>query len=225
MTTTVSVRGNATREVSPDFALISLTVRSSNPQRELAQALATNTVTALREALADSTVTGVHDVKFSRIGSYREASSDAGRPNQVDGDWLVSASAQIKTTVTDAPATLMLLSQFDVHIIGVHWGLEELNSAYREVRKDAVEAAVRAANDFASGLGAKLGDPVRLSDPGLLDSESTYQARSAPTPPGAPTLSVGSGPQEDTLNFMNIDPEPVVVCASVEAIFAIKLNS
>lgn len=95
----------------------------------------------------------------------------------------------------------------------VRWALAHDTDAYRRARKAAVAQAAEAAEDFAEATGGQLGELMSLSDPGVGDPGDRAVLGSALRSAG------GSAPA------VRFDPQPIVVTASVEAVFTVTAST
>jgi len=179
--TRLSVRGEAASEVLADHAHITVQVRREDVDRELATSAAGEVASAVRTAL-DGTG-GIRRSTFSRL-MVREVSEwdERTRTNQRRA-WEASLGGTV-----DADA----------------------DAVHAQVRRDAVAAAARAAEDFAAALGGKLGELVELADSGLLSQGPSMQGRAPGMPMAALARGGGLGPVE-------LDPQLMTVRAVVEA--------
>ena len=92
---------------------------------------------------------------------------------------------------------------------GPHWSLRPGSDLERQARTAAVSAAVSRARDYASALGATLGDLLELSDTGGGGWNAPMPRRYAMAFKGA-----DEAPPE-----LDLDPQPQTVTASVTARF------
>jgi uncharacterized protein YggE len=95
----------------------------------------------------------------------------------------------------------------------VRWALAPDTDAYRRARKAAVAQAAEAAADFAEATGGQLGALVSLSDPGVGDPGDRAVL-------GAVARSAGGAAPS-----VRFDPKPIVVTASVEAVFTVAASA
>lgn len=209
-TSTVAVRGSAQLDVEPDYARLHLSIRVSKSNRETAMAKASRMLEALHRGFA--AVDGIRAARFPSVRVHRVRHWDETRAAYVDGDWMagVHGYADVDAAAVAAIVTTAVGAGADVS--GVSWYLDRDNTAYREVRKLAVEDAHRAARDFADALGVQLGALVNLADPGLLGPVQHDRFDGA-----EPLMSAMSMRADDSsMAEIDLDPEPQSVFAQVE---------
>ena len=203
------VRGSASREVEPDYAVIHVALEARHEQRAAAVAAAQDLLAEFRSATVDH-----DDIRASRISGIRVVEDyrwDAATSSQVAVGWLASLSGQVEAQSADVPAVTGRLAGTGAQLGYLDWRLDQDNPAFREVRAEAVADAVRAAEDFAAAVGRPLGELQVLADPGLLaanDAARPMMARAMAAEAG------GAGP-------IDLDPAPQTVQASVEATFGL----
>jgi uncharacterized protein YggE len=96
-------------------------------------------------------------------------------------------------------------------VAGVEWLLAPDNPVHRQVRRDAVADAFRAAADFADALDRPLGALRTLADAGLLGAQGG--------PPVGRAMMTGAGATAGEGVTVELDAEPQHVAARVEASF------
>jgi uncharacterized protein YggE len=132
--------------------------------------------------------------------------------------WSVLVMGEAYADADKVPEVVAALTRVGVSILNVTWRLEVTTeaSAQRAVRRQAVDNALEAANDFAAALVGTLGDLITLADPGLLSAAPTRAA-------GAILASAtASGTSWD--ERVDIDPYMITVSASVEASHVVNLD-
>lgn len=206
------VRGSAHRELAPDYAVahVSLSVRDNDRAAALAEVKA-------RLAAFRSAIEGHDDIRSSRMSSIRVTENYEWNPktsSQEQRGWIASIGGSVEVDTQAVPEVIGRIADTGAQIGYLDWQLDAANPAYREVRKEAVADAMRAAEDFAAALGRRVGELQVLADSGLLGGESPV--RPAPMMARAMSSDAGSpGP-------IDLDPAPQSVMASVEATFALQ---
>lgn len=206
---TVTVRGDAVLRVAPDEALISVNLSAL----EDAPGPALSDVSARSEALvalldelgvarADRSTTGVtvyEAFDYKKDGSRRSLGH--------------RASASVSVRVTDPEVLGRLMTQatakLAARIDGPNWRVAADNPAWLEAARQAAADGRRKAEAYAAGVGAKLGRPIQLSEPGTEGAwraEAAHVAYSAPEP----SMPVEAGERE--------------VAASINVTFALDLD-
>ena len=206
--TRLSVRGEAASEVLADHAHITVQVRREDVDRELATSAAGEVASAVRTAL-DGTG-GIRRSTFSRL-MVREVSEwdERTRTNQRRA-WEASLGGTVDAEADAVGEVSGLLVEAGAEVLDVGWHVDDSNAVHAQVRRDAVAAAARAAEDFAAALGGKLGELVELADSGLLSQGPSMQGRAPGMPMAALARGGGLGPVE-------LDPQLMTVRAVVEA--------
>ena len=200
------VRGSAEREVKADYASISVSVTARAPRRQDALKRATALLDDLRAA------TDANDVRSARMPGVHLGEDHRWNPqtNAYEHEgWVASINGTVEVLTDFVPDVVARVGQTGATVSYVDWRLDRDNPAHREVRAEAVEAAFRAAEDFASALGRNLGELRVLADPGLL----SVGAEPRVTPLAARAMA------SDTPAPLPLDPQPQLVSASVEATF------
>lgn len=206
------VRGSAHRELAPDYAVAQVSIAVRDDDRSAALAAVKAQLATFREA-----VEGHDDIRSSRMSSIRVTENYEWNPKtntQEQRGWIASVNGSVEADTESVPEVIGRIADTGAQIGYVDWRLDVANPVYREVRKEAVADAVRAAEDFAAALGRQVGDLRVLADSGLLGGESP----TSPAPMMARAMSsdmAGAGP-------IDIDPAPQFVTASVEATFALQ---
>jgi hypothetical protein len=138
--------------------------------------------------------------------SHRDSETDEiihdGHTSSVAGTLDIGAGPNVGIAVEQIVAA-------GAEITYVRWALAPDTDAYRRARKSAVAQAAEAAADFAEATGGQLGALVSLSDPGVGDPGDRAVFGSIQRSAGGAAPSV------------RFDPKPIVVTASVEAVFTV----
>ncbi|MBO0708555.1 MAG: SIMPL domain-containing protein [Candidatus Dormibacteraeota bacterium] len=223
----LTVRGEATRRVAPDVAVLTGSLGSverSKAEATAAVAAAQERLTAElsrlggvpltleseREALTWSAYTTSTQLE-TRYNPKTQRHEETGR---VIATVRVMISARDLGRLKELSAALAHHETFHLHYVA--WQVDEENPGWSEVRQDAIHAAVRRAHDYAHALGASLVTVEQVADTGLLEDRprSDMVAGSAPLALASRT----AGPEEDA-EAPSLDPVPQEVFAMVEARF------
>ncbi|MGH2871760.1 MAG: SIMPL domain-containing protein [Solirubrobacteraceae bacterium] len=194
----ITVRGEAVVRAAPDEAVlrITLTALANDPGRALtAIALRSASLTGLLDGLGvdakDRSTTGVsvseefdHTESGRRSLGHRAAASTAV--------WLADPEriGQLITRVTD---------ELQAQIDGPRWQIAAGNPARLIAAREAAADARRRAEAFAAGVGARLGRPVALVEPGAAFAGSPSRrapARAAFAASAAASMPVEAGEHE-----------------------------
>jgi uncharacterized protein YggE len=199
---TIQVRGHATVRAEPDQAMlwITLTARADAPGPALADVSSrSRTLGAMLDQLRipgpDRTTTGVTVAEeFEHTNEGRRSLGHR-------------AATQVALRLTDPEVIGQLVSraagELDARIEGPRWQIAPDNPVRLEAAREAAHDAERKARAYAEGLGARLGPPIRLTEP-----EDWHGVR-------AFTAAGGSS------EHVPIDPGEHEVFASIEVTFAL----
>lgn len=219
-TTTISVRGEAERTVSPDRAqLYTTVVRIGNSTVE-ATAAAKETTTVLLRALADlgGTALTVDTLRAPLTWSVQSVNTHEEYYKGPDGHGPTGryiCELTLQVTARDfgllAEVTARLTGADDTRVNSVIWTVDADNADWGRVRADAIQAALRKGEDYAAALGGSVTAIDHVADAGLLGGDRAGQPQRAVA---FSSLSSGGGPNELTL-----DPVPQVLTAIIDARF------
>lgn len=209
----LNVRGSASLEVMPDYAVVSLSADATRATRESALEVVQSTVFELRQALQDRP--DVRVVNLSRIRVQEATEYDRELQTRVHIGWTATVSGKVLIDTAHVTVVVARIAGTAGEIGYVSWYLDGDNEAYRQVRVDAVADAFRAAGDFAGALNRKLGELRVLADPGLLSAQT---AETDPMVRGMAFDGAAGGIADDSVEI-ELDPELQTVYASVEATF------
>lgn len=225
----LTVRGEATRNVAPDVALLSGSIVDT--ERSKAEALAATA--AAQEALTD---------ELSRLGAvpltpetehepltwsaYSAATQMETRYNprtqRHEETGRVIATVRVAVAARDLSRLRELSSALahheSFHLHHVSWQVDDENPGWSEVRRDAIHAAVRRARDYATALGTSLATVEQVADTGLLEDRPRPDQFAASAAPMALAGRATHGPEEGS-DAPSLDPVPQEVWAVIEARF------
>ena len=220
----VSVRGDATRSVAPDAAVLTGAVSVKRPSKLRAVGDAAMALRALTTdlALLGGVARRVETERASLTWSARRATSwvdsefnqQTGR-HEPTGDIIAAVDVGIRVRNFDLLGRLggVLASHDSFHVHGVQWQVDDDNPEWALVRGAAIDAAVRKGHDYATALGGTLLRIQELADVGLLDGAGVTQAA-----PAGRNAVFSSATAED-LDTPALDPVPQELWAAVEARF------
>ena len=213
---TVSVRGEATRTVAPDQAVLQATIRVRRDTKAAALSDAAHSldgVTASLEGLGAVPLTPetrrspmtywVHTAETYRDRELDKATGRQG-PVQVLAAVGVNVAVRDLGRLTDVDSALAAVADLDVN--WVRWEVDGENPAWRQVRAEAIEAAMVRGRDYAAALGATVLRVDQIADAGLLGG------RDAPAMGAVRPMAYGAAP--DTLTLTAVPQE---LTAAVEA--------
>jgi hypothetical protein len=209
----ISVRGEATREVEPEIAVVSVTVQARDRDRE-----------KVLRRLADRNREITDLIKGYGEAVEKLASEPVSvRPELKDkraGERVAGYLATATTTVTIRDFTVLgelIVSLADGELVtvdGPWWALRPGSPVYREARLAAAHDATARAREYAEAFGGSLGDLLEAADAGLLTGDArpqVFQGRA---------MSRKLARAESAQPELDLEPARQTVSAQVEARFA-----
>lgn len=162
----------------------------------------------------------------TRRGALTWSVGSVGTQDEYDADKLsgrhgptgrVIATATVLITARDMdllPRISDALAAVDqLHVANVSWHVDSDNPAWRDVRADAIAAAVSKGRDYADALGGTVTKVEHVADAGLLASgDRSFFARAA-YGHGGVDMAASTGPGDSP----SLDPVPQEISAVVEA--------
>ena len=203
--TILSVRGEAYGTVAPDYVDLRCTLKAiaASKGEALAQ-LRQSQTTIIAElgrmggtALAVDTERAPLTWSVGSLQTYEE--HDYNKSGGAGPTGRMNASAQLLVTVRELRRlgdVADALSRHEALDFGaVQWGVDRDNPAWRQVRSDAIAAALAKGADYAAALGGAVRKITHVADAGLLSPAGVvphFASRAAPlgghTMEGTPTL-------------------------------------
>lgn len=209
----VTVRGEATAEVEPELAQLSVTVTARDRDRD-------RVVRDLDErARAVDAVLGAHQAEIERVDTEAVRLSPQFATNK-PRERVAGYEGTVRRTVllhdfTGLGDLLVQLASIELaNVVGPWWSLRPDSPAHREVRVAAVHDAVRRAREYAEALGATLIGLVEVADAALSSEAATSLPPSVPV--AAQAFRGAAAPE--TFSF-DITPTRQLLRATVEARF------
>ncbi|HEX3311109.1 MAG TPA: SIMPL domain-containing protein [Streptosporangiaceae bacterium] len=213
----ISVRGEASLEVEPEIAIVSVIVQARDRDRE-----------KVLRRLADRNhqVSGL--IKgYGEAVEKLESGSAHVRPELKDkraGERVAGYLAQAGLRVTIRDFTVLgglIVSLADAELVTVEgpwWALRPDSPVYRDARLAAGRDATARAGEYAEAFGGRLGDLLEAADTGLLTANArpdTWRFSGASAAAGRRSARAESAQPE-----LDLEPERQTVSAQVEARFA-----
>ncbi len=219
----LSVRGDATETVDPDFGELHLHLTATGDEKAAAS------IEAGR--LLDSVLTGLRTLggvvrtrestnesltwMTTSVGSHREVGVDPATGGKgYSGRWF--AGAQLVLRVRDFELLPPLQAVLDGHdglmVQYVSWHVDRTNPAWPRIREAAIHDAIRRGRDYARAVGGELLRIEHIADVGLLGRND--QAATAAFAGTARRMSSAGDP-----NAPRLDPVPQELTAVIEARF------
>jgi len=200
----VTVRGEGQVEGPPELATVSAVLHTSG--RTAAE------VTRSLADLAHQVEAALRDLPFDTVRTDPFAVSPVF--DRRSGVKITGCTGRYSTRLTLADffglsdLVVALAGLPGAQVDGPWWSLRRTSPLHREARVDAVRAAVARAQDYATALGATLGDLLELSD-----TDAGFGGRM----PRAFAIAKGGGPPPE----LDLEPQPQTVTATVTARFAL----
>jgi uncharacterized protein YggE len=212
-TATVIVRGEATVEANPEIVVFAVNVQArARDRREAMANLSTRNEEFL--ALVKSFGEAIEKTETSVVSVFPELRR--GRDEKVR--WYRGA-VRVRLTVADLEVAGELAARIaDLELCGLDgpwWQLRPGSPVYREARIKAAQAAVTRATEYAEAVGGTLTGLLELADTGMSGPRRVAM-------PAARTLTFGTGGGEpdEGRTVIDLEPETLVVDATVEARFS-----
>lgn len=163
----ISVRGEATMEVEPEIAVISVTVQARDRDRQtVLDLLATRNAQTI--ALVKGYGEAVEKVESGAASVYPDL-KNKGRDERVIR---YLARAATRVTIRDFTVLGELVTRVAdgdmVTVAGPWWSLRPDSPVYRQARIAAARDATRRAEEYASAFNGRLGQLIEAADTGLL---------------------------------------------------------
>lgn len=216
--TVLSVRGESERVVAPDQATVFAVANAIADSKHEAHAAVAQVLGDLLPALTEL---GAEVLDAGNTRAPLTWSTQSIRTNAEYGHDKVTGSsgptgrhvaeANLVVTIRDfallGRLETVLTASDAVNVQNVAWSADPDNAAWALVRADAIHAALRKGQDYASALRGTITGVEHVADAGLLGgtgaTDRVYAATSARmlSSPGAPSL----------------DPVPQVLTATIEA--------
>jgi len=216
----LSVRGEARKIVSPDYATVAATVASSAGSKERAVRAAAEALESLtadletRGGIALDVSTERRPLTWSAQSvTTREEQSHNDRTGRYERTGNFTATVAVTVTVRDFELLDALLAAHEkVSVHQVTWDVDWDNPAWPEVRADAIQAAIRKGRDYATALGGSLRSVEHIADAGLLSGDSTQHRPTRAVAFGRAAHAAAGDPVAPSL-----DPVPQELTAIIEA--------
>ena len=211
----ISVVGQATLEVAPDFAAVQIGIVSKAPTAPAA--LADNSAAVARTiALAKGMGVEPREIATSAVTlsqAFKMVRNAGGGEQQPDG-------YQAQNLVTVRLADMAKLGEFMQgavqgganRIDGVSFGLKEPGRAEREAGAAATRDAVERAKAIAEAAGVALGPIERITTPARADRTAV--------PPPFPALRMAAA--DSRAKAVPIEAGTITVTADVEVVWALR---
>ena len=210
------MKGTAEGRVTPDRALVYLTIDADGGSREDAYAAAAQTATAVDGVLATHAPAIERTVTAALMVQPRTRWK---RGESVRTGWRAARTSVVEVTSFERLGEMLAeLAAAGATIAGPDWKVDDDNDGYREVRMAAAADARRRAEAYAAGLNVPLGAPRWLSEPGLRLTGTSTEYFAAPA---QAMRALSAGPEMAEPDVIDVSPEDVIIHAAVEVSFAL----
>jgi uncharacterized protein YggE len=197
----IVVRGEATRDVPPELAVISVTVSARDKDRQTALTRLTERAAELRSHLDD----------FPEAIERRETSGVQVHPElkRGSGERIAAYVGSVTTTVTVTDFTVLgelllrLADREQTAVSGPWWQLRPGSRAGADVRREAITDALGRAREYAEAVGAQVDRLVEIADENAGGGGQPMMRMAA----------FGGAPEADL--ELDVDPQQQTVHASV----------
>jgi uncharacterized protein YggE len=215
----VTVRGEARRDVEPDRCAVTLGLRARGVSADDAFGQLAERSAALDRVL-DAAGDAVLQRRPSSVSVHEDHDHRAGQPR----GHVATRTVAVELRVDGAPGDLLRRAVEDA-AAGVQrtaWLVDDGNAAWTEVRAEAARDARARAEVYARAVGMQLGPLDWVAEPGL----GRRNGRTAGDPGsgalgGVRTLAAAPGLGEGERLVLDLRPEPVAVTAAVEAAYTL----
>jgi uncharacterized protein YggE len=211
----VTVRGEATLEVDPETATVSILVSARGKDRRAAL----EDLTRRNQTVLELTRTygeAVEKLESGRFSISPELATH-GRGERIRAyHGRVHITAVLNDFTALGELTTRLADLELTRVDGPWWSLRPTSPAHGDARRQAVKEAVTRAREYAAALGSDLASLLELADPGI---ENAHPA-AMPAPGGGYGRRAFSAAAEDTAApALDLEPQRQTVYAQVTARF------
>jgi uncharacterized protein YggE len=222
----LTVRGEATLRVAPDVAMLTGSVVSTKKSTADAMAAAAAAQGRLTDDLSRlGAVPLTLDTERSALtwSAYSASSQPETKYNtqshvheetgRVITTVRVALAVRDLSRLRDLASVLARHESFRLHYVS--WNVDEENPGWSAVRREAIQAAVRRARDYAEALGTSLATVEQVADAGLLEEATHPSSRNELMA----FASAAAPARTESPDAPSLDPVPQEISAVVEARF------
>jgi uncharacterized protein len=214
----ISVRGQASLEVEPEIAIVTVTIQARDrDRRTVLDRLASRNqqVTDLIKSHGEA----VEKLESGPATVHPDIRDK--KANERIARYLGRASVRI--TVRDFTVLGELVTSLSdgdlVAVAGPWWALRPDSPVFREARLAAAQDAMVRAREYAEAFGGGVAGLIEAADPGLLTVPGEHESRFRLTAVGR-AAALSAGPPQAELDF---EPARQTVTAQIEARFAMTV--
>ncbi|GAA1365196.1 SIMPL domain-containing protein [Streptomyces beijiangensis] len=209
----VSVRGEATLEVDPEIATLTITVGARGKDRRTAL----EDLTRRNSAVLELTKGYGEAVEKLESGSFSISPelSTHGRGERIRAyHGRVHITAVLSDFTALGELTTRLADLELTRVDGPWWSLRPTSPAHGDARRQAVKEAVTRAREYAQALGSDLAALLELADQGAERTSSMAMA-----PAGFAHKGYGGAAEDTSAPALDLEPQRQTVYAQVTARF------
>lgn len=213
----ISVRGEASLEVEPEIAIVTVTIEARDRDRR--------TVLS-RLASRNKQVTDLIKSQGEAVEKLESGPASVRADIRVDkkaSERIARYLGQVSMRITVRDFTALgelvtgISDQDLATVTGPWWALRPDSPVYRDARIAAARDAMVRAREYAEAFGGGIGGLIEAADAGLLTSGAEHGPRFRAMAAAGRAASFAAGPPEAGLDF---EPARQTVTAQVEARFA-----
>jgi uncharacterized protein YggE len=221
--TLLSVRGHAWRTVPPDQATVFCAVINISDSPSAALAAVTGIVAEVTDRLAElggqpltvdttraALTWSVHSLSVQPEYDHDKVTRVHGPTGRHHAS--VSVLITLRDFALSKQVTSVLTGNSGLSAHSVNWAVDTDNPGWRQVRADAIQAALRTGQDYAAALGGAVVAVQHVADDGLLGGGE------APAQPlRAAYAANAAGGLASPGDVVGLDPVPQQLSATIEA--------
>lgn len=218
--TILSVRGEAQRTIEPDYVVLHCGIRTvaqskaavldllANRQAALTERLAALGGVALSATTIDQPITwSTHSISTNPEFDFDKGTGNHGPTGRVQA---LAAIAITVRVLDKAPSVEQALAGIDeLSTDHVSWQVDADNPAWKEIRAEAIAAAIAKGHDYASALRGTVVRVEQIADTGLLGSDTGGHSKVA--------YRIAAASPEFGPSMPGLDPVPQEIMAVIEA--------
>ncbi|WP_329115815.1 SIMPL domain-containing protein [Streptomyces sp. NBC_01465] len=213
----VTVRGEATLEVDPEIATVSVLVSARGKDRRAALEDLTRRNAAVLE-LTKGYGDAVEKLESGRFSISPELSTH-GRGERIRAyHGRVHITAVLNDFTALGELTTRLADLELTRVDGPWWSLRPTSPAQGEARRQAVKEAVTRAREYAAALGAELAALLELADQGVENGHSTVSRAGG----FSRRMSLAADAEDSAAPALDLEPQRQTVYAQVTARFTMS---
>src|SRR5262245_50338434 len=209
---TVTVRGQAQREVPPEVARFMVQVSASDADRQATLQRLMERVKDLRASL-DAEGSVIERQETGAVRVWPETKRRGERVTAYHGSFSMTVTVSDFTALGDL--MVRLADRDQTTVAGPWWSLRPDSPAYAQARREAIGDAVRRAREYAAAVGARIDHLLEISDDAAMDARPFMLAGYAGGVAGDEEMHLDMDPPAQTVHAVVtarfVTTEPVVI--------------